>query len=390
MADHFSGPRAIADPAADIADMYVFPSPERPGNLALVLNVFPAAAPGAFFSDVISYQFRIRPVTIASIGKTFNVADDEYAVSCTFKAPGKGDSGEALVQTGTCTTPTGKRVAVRVGDAEGTEADGLRVFAGLRLDPFFIDLIGVQATEKVRRLAFKPQADNVLQGTNILSIVVEGEPTALFGEPVGPLLGFVAETVTLGRPSIRIERFGRPEVKNVVMSAKTFDTVNRDLEIRDLFNQEDAFHLSKDYLGAYRARLNANLAFFDALDGKNDWPLDADGNHPLTALLLADFMIVDVSKPFSEDSCFEIERSLLHDRASQTCGGRWLNDDIVDGLYTLLVNGGDGPRIRDGVDQATIPAGQAFPYLVAPNSAPPNLRARMAQGVPSSKSGSPT
>ena len=36
MSDHISGPRALADPIADITDVYAFPSPERPGNLVLV------------------------------------------------------------------------------------------------------------------------------------------------------------------------------------------------------------------------------------------------------------------------------------------------------------------------------------------------------------------
>jgi Domain of unknown function (DUF4331) len=45
MADHFSGPRALADPASDITDVFAFPSPERPGHLVLVLDVFPVAPP---------------------------------------------------------------------------------------------------------------------------------------------------------------------------------------------------------------------------------------------------------------------------------------------------------------------------------------------------------
>ena len=32
MSDHISGPRALADPIADITDVYAFPSPERPGH----------------------------------------------------------------------------------------------------------------------------------------------------------------------------------------------------------------------------------------------------------------------------------------------------------------------------------------------------------------------
>src|SRR5919197_1614419 len=101
MADHFSGPRAIADPAADIADLYVFPSPERPGHLVLVLNVFPAAAPGALFSDAVAYRFRLRPVAAATGGARplFEVGPTEYTFTCTFGVPAKRDGGESLVQT---------------------------------------------------------------------------------------------------------------------------------------------------------------------------------------------------------------------------------------------------------------------------------------------------
>ena len=75
---------------------------------------------------------------------------------------------------------------------------------------------------------------------------------------------------------------GRPEVKNMMLAPKDFDPVNRDLEIRDLYNMDDAFHLGDSYAGAFRARLDANLAFWDGLDGKADWPLDEEGRHPLT------------------------------------------------------------------------------------------------------------
>ena len=95
------------------------------------------------------------------------------------------------------------------------------------------------------------------------------------------------------------------------MLDRASDTVNRDLEIRDIYNMEDAFSLLPDYLGAYRSRINGGLVFYDGLDGKTDWPLDEQGNHPLTELLLADFLVVDVSKPFAEEGYLEIERALL-------------------------------------------------------------------------------
>ena len=91
------------------------------------------------------------------------------------------------------------------------------------------------------------------------------------------------------------------------------------------------------------------------------------GEHPLVDLLLDDYLVVDVSKPFTEASYFEIEQATLDARAHQTCGGRWLNDDFLDTYYTLLINAGKGPLISDGVDQATVPSSKVFPYLAPAN-----------------------
>ena len=70
MSDHISGPRALADPIADITDVYAFPSPERPGRLVLVMNTLPFAQPSALFSDGLVYRFRLRSLT-AGAGERF-------------------------------------------------------------------------------------------------------------------------------------------------------------------------------------------------------------------------------------------------------------------------------------------------------------------------------
>jgi len=312
MSDRFSGPQ-FADPAADITGLYAFPSPERPGHLVLVLNVFPAAAPGALFSDAISYRFRVRPVTPAVVGAAprFEVGDDEYAFTVTFTAPVPGNGGVLSAQAGMRAAPGGRQVWLRLGDDKPAQVPGLRVFAGTR-------------------------------------------------------------------PAVRLERMGRPEIENVIISPKKFDPADGDLEIRDLYNAEDPFSLSPDYLGTYRSRLNANLAFFDRLDGKTDWPLDDLGTHPLTELLLADFLVLDMSKPFSEGSWFEIETAMLSGRPHATCGGRSLDDDVIDTLYPLLVGGVDGPRISNGVDQGARPSVRTFPYLASPSPDPPDPIAGLA------------
>jgi len=368
MSDHFSSLRAMAEPAADICDLYAFPSPQQPGRLVLVMDVFPSAGPTAFFSDAITYRFRLRPVTIAATGPAaaFAVATDEHVFDCTFAEPIAQDGNAGLVQTGACRMPTGETVSITVNDERASHVNGTRVFAGFRSDPFFLDILGAGRALKERRLAFTGLFLGL--GSNVLSVVLEFDCGVLRPADTSPLFGVVGETVVTGKLPICLERVGRPEVKNITLLPKDFDTVNRDLDIRDLYNMEDAFHLGHGYLGAYRARFNANLAFYDSLDGKMDWPLSARGAHPLTELLLADFLVVDLSKPFSEESYFEIEQSMLRGRAHTTCGGRWLNDDIVDTYYTLLINAGNGPRIRDGVDQSTVPASRAFPYLAPANS----------------------
>jgi len=73
MSDHISGPRALAEPIADITDVFAFPSPETPGDLVLVLNTLPFAPPDGRFSDGLIYRFRLRPLTQITIDR---VGDD--------------------------------------------------------------------------------------------------------------------------------------------------------------------------------------------------------------------------------------------------------------------------------------------------------------------------
>ena len=372
MSDHLSGTRAEVDPAIDLADLYAFPSLSRTGWLVLIMDVFPNARPGALFSDAASYRFRVRPAAIADQpGALFEVGADEYAFTCTFAGPVEPDADREVVQWGTCVLPDGEAVAFQVNDEQGGEGQGARVYAGLRLDPFFMDVGKEVETRAERRLAFVRQGTNTQEDVDVLTIVVEFDVAGLLGPTSGTLFAVAAETVTASPYPIRLERLGRPEVKNVLMSENGVDTANKVVDLRDLYNEEDPFRPGPHYLGAYRSRLNANLAFFDGLDGKLDWRTEPDGTHPLTDLLLADFLVVDVAKPYAEDSYFEIERALLEGRSHATCGGRSLNDDVIDTLYTLIVNAFHGPRVSDGVDRATVPASRAFPYLAPPNLNPP-------------------
>ena len=367
MSDHFSGPRALADPAADISDVFAFPAPENPQQLVLVMDVFGKAGPSAVFSDAVIYRFRIRPVDIAATGPeaAFEPSKSEISFDCMFDVP-SGLAGAARpVQHGRCLTPSGRTISFRVDDENGGMDDGVQVFAGQRSEPFFLDVRMLEKTVATGKLSFKSKGSDTLYGTNILAIALKIDWRKMLKG--GPLFAIVCETLAAGRRPVRVERVGRPEIKNVSLSWKMFDQINRDLEIRDLYNSEDAFDLKPDYFDAYRARMNANLAFYDGLDGKIDWPFDRHGNHPLTKLLLADFLVVDASKPFAETSYFEIERSMLAGRTHATPGGRWLNQDIMDFVFTLYVNGGNGPPVNDGIDAPIAWSSKTFPYLAPPN-----------------------
>ena len=252
-----------------------------------------------------------------------------------FSTPANGDGTNGVTQEGTCSLPTGESISVEVNDADAGQAHGVRVFAGPRWDPFIMDAPAMLKTIATEKLSFTDPGSIFLDGKNVLSVVVEIDCDAVLGD--GELVGVVAETLTRGKLAVRFERAGRPEVPNLMLGPKQFDPVNRDLEIRDLYNMEDAFHLAQAYVGAYRARLNANLAFWDGLDGKTDWPPSENGAHPLTELMLADFLVVDVTKPYAEQGSFlEIELAAREVRTHETCGGRALNDDVMDTIFTLV------------------------------------------------------
>ena len=368
VSDHFSGPRAIAGPAGDICDLYLFPSPVKRGRIVLVMTVHPGATPDTPFSDAITFRFRLRPVTIPAQDEVRQLEvgpqAEEIAFDISFDSPAVNGTG--LGQTGRCIATSGELIAVKVNDPAGAHAEALSVYAGLRSDPFFIDLRAFQKSMASGELAFSDPGTNSLAGLDALGLVVEADCAPLLAAGRGPLFAVVAETVVSGSLPIRLERVGRPEVKNVMLGPRNFDTVNSDLELRDLYNLEDPFHIGKDYRGAYRARLNANLSHLDSLNGKADWPTAEGGVHPLTELILGDYLVIDVSKPFAENSFFEIEQSMLAGRPHTTCGGRSLNDPIMDTWYTLLITAGQS-RISDGVAAATKPADTEFPYLAPPN-----------------------
>src|SRR5262245_51985110 len=134
-ADHADGPRASADPAADITDVFAWMSPDAK-RVNLVMDLVRNATPASRFSDKVQYVF--HTTSSASFGATPSPPVD---IVCDFNRAQK------------IHCRIGKRVHV-AGDAsssDGIESSHgtLSVFAGLREDPFFFNLSGFRETARI-------------------------------------------------------------------------------------------------------------------------------------------------------------------------------------------------------------------------------------------------
>jgi hypothetical protein len=211
-ADHLDGAAVKVDPATDITDLYAWTSGDK---LTLVMDVAPLATATSKFSDAVQYAFHLEsssaygtPGEKTDIVCTFDAAQ---MVNCVLGAPGdkvlEFVKGDASAATG-LTSDTMK----------------LKVYTGLRADPFFFNLEGfkdaVATVEGAAGLMFDgskcPTLDAAtsgaligeLQGTakgtlpavnffgkaNVLSIVVEVDKATVTA--VGPIVAVWASTHT--------------------------------------------------------------------------------------------------------------------------------------------------------------------------------------------------
>jgi hypothetical protein len=136
-------------------------------------------------------------------------------------------------------------------------------------------------------------------------------------------------------------------------------------DLRDLWNQQTPFAIAEEVQPLFRRRLLDSLTNWDMRDGKADWTpaeLAAAVN-----VYLDDFLLFDVSKPMSDTSFLEIEKSTLHGHPYQTGGGRTVNANIIDIMITWMVNN-DREFMQGGALGATKPGVNSFPYLASPNT----------------------
>ena len=360
MSDHIDGPRSIGDPPTDVTDLFAFRSPENPDRCVFVANFFPFAGKSALFSNAADYNIVVRQVTQTGMGAQagFKPVGSELRFTFQFDSLQSGVDGQAHAQQGICTLPDGRTLKLTANQEGGvaTSDNTVRVFAGLRSDPFFVGWF--------RDGTWKP-VNNLIEGDNILSIVLEVETAKILKPQNGTLFGAIAETtsrVNKNSSNLKFQRYdwaGRPEQTNFIlfMPGKT--------DLSDLWNQQTPFALSEEFIPIFRQRLTESLRQWDLNDDKINWDAPALDAH--VNIRLNDFLLIDIAKPTTDTSYLEIEKSAIEARPHVTGGGRTLNAKDIDILVTWLTNRDQGSFLQSPATQATKPAGTVFPYVQPPN-----------------------
>ena len=364
MSDHVDGPRSIGDPSTDLTDLYAFISPENARRVVLIADVFPSAGDAALFSNAAVYAIVVRAVSVAGTGAKagFAAGGAEVRFAFTFENLKPGVQDQQQIQAGVCTLPDGQTLALRVNDEAGvTTADGsVRLFAGLRSDPFYD---GWMPNTNAGKLQSIP---NAVQDDNVLSLVVEIDTEHWLGKLGGTMFGAIAESRPkqfggfFGKP-IRLDWVGRPEQTNFRLN------LDAEPDLRDLWNQQTPYAIDPLDAPIFRERLTKSFKKWDMIDGKADWPEDLLAAN--VNVFFDDFLLFDLAKPITDLSHLEIERSTIHGKPYQTGGGRTLDANSIDILVTWLVNRDTGSFMQGGCTGPTQPGGKTFPYVRPPNHA---------------------
>jgi hypothetical protein len=379
--DHLDTPTVIADPRADIGDVYAWMSPTG-HELNLVMTIV-----GHTFSDKIGYVFHVD--SGPSFGKTVATT----LLECRFPTATLAEChvGDADSARGDANTPEGLAGAKR----------RFRVFAGLRDDPFFNNVKGTRAAyqkaddalhsgtpvDGARCPAFAPQvvqaiqnewqhtnggpATNLLAGWTPSAIVISVNVDVV--SKGGKVLAVWGAT-TLG--DRQIDRAGRPLTGNALLGLLASEEVSNDL--KEQYNAATPSTSQR-----FIPEMQKALGLYDGFDGKCGNQLLADRAaapdaryRPLATLLADDRLWVNsASKVCTQLFAVELASVAGRKQLSGDCGGRAPNYDAANVYRSLLVDG-TTVSINDGLHaDERQHSDSVFPFLAAPDKEVPRASA---------------
>lgn len=188
--DHRDSALLTADQAADIADVYTFRSPANPSNVVLALTVSgfipPSEIGTAHFDPDVLYQWKIdnNGDAIEDLVIQGFVTGSSTNQVMHFRGPAVPlvTGAEARV------IPGPETASVRVSNTATpiiASRGGMTVFAGVRDDPFFFDLVQFREVVAGRAASFRTPGVDTFAGFGVLALVVELPGSMLGGTRLG-------------------------------------------------------------------------------------------------------------------------------------------------------------------------------------------------------------
>lgn len=318
---------------ADMTDVYIFPSPNVAGNVVVVMDVHGLIPAGqqASFDPRVLYQMK------------FDVTGDFVEdLVIQVRVVGTGQNQQVLVvgpskpfTTGTQAIFGRRHATTGTFNNTFSPAPNMMVFAGMRADPFFLDLnqlfqifpdrmtpltgrqidfASIMAANTPQKAGFTAPGMNYFANLNVLSIVVEMPRSML--APAGGVPGVVHlwETTsvfdtTTGSTFKQQDRLARPAINEVLatVTARRHEINNKDNPT------DDSANLKGDILGFMAFPAGRSQAIADAL----------------ASVLIPDVMTADLSQA-GEAAYLGYETGGFTSTTKSTFGGRKLTDDVVD------------------------------------------------------------
>ena len=430
-ASHREAPLIALDPTADITDFFMFRDyePGQQDKVALIMDVIPGEEPssgpnywnfdpnvlykfsvdnnGDGKADDVELEFRFRTEPIRGIARQFTLPFS-YVGGAGGLPPitaldGPGSEGLGLRQRYTVTLVRDHHrtqvadgliaVPSNVGPrtmpnyaalaAQGTYdlGNGIKVFAGQREDPFYIDLGGVFDTLNLRRVppietAAEDANDNVnpfgtdmLSGFNVHSIAIELPASMLTGDTGATTIGGYAST---SRPHVEVDGDGHggfrqvQRLANPLVNEAIIGTVDKDRWNSLEPDRESRF---EDYYLNPRLALALELVFGVPAAKTNRTDLRdlllkyQPSDRRLSELLRLNLLVPPT--PFADQK----RMTVLADTPDPAGwpNGRRPKDDVTD--IAIRVVGGPNyiaARASDGVNTDDAALSGSFPFLATP------------------------
>ena len=372
--DHLDSPTTVANPQADIGDVYAWTSPDgRRLNLAMTIQ-------GHAFSDKVQYVLHVDS------GKVFGHTSASTSIVCQF-----ADANAVTCKVGNVDSASGD--PTNPAGLEGRN-HRFRVYAALRDDPFYNNIKGLVGAYQTASAAIKNgavvdaagcahfddvttkaildqvghteggPAQNFLYNWTVSAIVISVDLGAV--SKGGKLLAVWGTTSLAGK---QLDRMARPFVENTLLGVSPFSTDDASGLRRQEFNE--ALPATS---GRFVADFEKSLAFQDSLDGKcgNQLlaePQESPSRYRALAKVFADDRLWVNSASTVCTQFFAVELANLAGQKTQSndCGGRAPTYDNSNAWRSLVI-AGTTTGVTDGLHQDEHPpSATVFPFLAPPD-----------------------